>query len=63
VDVLADLDAVIEPDAGRRQPLLLARAPVRLDGIAVRLARLRRALAAARGDASARQSNRNAAGG
>jgi hypothetical protein len=63
VDVLADLDALVEHGAGRLPPLLLGRALVRLDGIAVRLARLRQALAATLAVPSAGQDNRNAADG
>jgi hypothetical protein len=42
LDALSEIDAMVEADAGRLPPLLLARALVRLDTVAGPLARLRK---------------------
>jgi hypothetical protein len=61
VDTLTEIDALLERGAAL-PPLLLARALVRIEGIAVRLARLRLALAGALAENSAGSGTRDAPG-
>jgi hypothetical protein len=63
VNMTSDLDARLERGADRLPPLLLARALVRLDGIAGRLARLRQAVAGALDDRGTGSGRKDVAAG